>query len=579
MNLDRVLRMRVAIVFGLFATFLELAWPLHGATIGESQVDRTIVFSAGSLEVSRYQYLKNELRFEQKVQEEEGRAPTESERAAWRDLFAARTIVIAKAKSQGYAERSEIQELVSTMEEYMLTQTEGPFYRSLYKKSPTTPERVEALYRLNDRRVKGVAVRFDREMDAEEVLGSDFSACKREEKVARLGRARLNSRAVYWQGSMTWPFEPFSESGERIHELDTNGMIENERSGQGFLYFYVQKAESITPYGLDARREAFAAFVTEFDKHRVQQSRRASVVSQIHFDWDASSAEKWLACIQGNITGEAWIDDRAVSRAGSLPLATYLVRGQKLCITNQDWQRWFNRRFVRAVPHSTREMGDSLVTMVVEKIDLDEARAQGLDCAPQFLEDRQNFLNYQVLDAYERENIRPGIEVKDSEIADFYGSHPNVFRRIARVHAHKLVFADATSASDYLLSASTNERKAPRRISQPLREEDVIVGRAAGGDSQPGFETVLIASAPGTVLGPQILPEGAVVFIRRQDGDSEPIPLAEVRGAIRLRLEQRRIEQKERELARVLSQQMPVRDTLSLPRETLAMEQSSIDAR
>ncbi|HYD83643.1 MAG TPA: hypothetical protein VEA63_06310, partial [Opitutus sp.] len=175
------------------------------------EVDRRIVLTIGPLELSAYAVEKNVNRFRGTG----GRRPARSveEVRDWFRLFLAQQVVIAKAQEEGYLERPEVMAMVERMAAHMLTQTEGPFYETLYGPEPTREE-LAALYARTAEVRDAVVARFRdaKEMDA--ALGEDFRVQPPEEKLARLARLGERDSAAVREGALTWPYDPFAEIGD-----------------------------------------------------------------------------------------------------------------------------------------------------------------------------------------------------------------------------------------------------------------------------------------------------------------------------------------------------------------------------
>ena len=537
----------------------------------EDAVDPTIVLQVGPITVSGYILTKNKTRFEQGVMQEEGRPPTPAELARWFELFIAQQVLIAHAEAKGYFERAEITRMVVAVERYMLTQPEGPFYRSLYDGHTTDEIHLRTLHEQNGHAVDVVAIRFDTAADAVAQLGADFAAALDDEKLARMLRGRDNPRAEFLEGTIGWPFEPFPDAAASIRSLATGGWILGAESIHGILYVNARNVRSYAIPDFDTVRETFAAFVRDYDKRRVQQERRARVLGEALFRWDEDIANRLIERLRQDSTADSKISDATVAEFGPMPLARFILEGSLVQVSVAEWQQWFNAQFLRRIPRVTRELGESVASMVLDEFDRRAAHEAGLDTTPRFCEDRRNFRNYEALALFEREQLAPGIHVSDDEIRTYYDSHAKTYTRMVRAQARKLTFDKIQTATDYLV-----QRHAPATAAAdvspitPNREEIVFISLPPGRESEPGFEQLFIASAPGTIMGPRDELEGAVILIREDQAETAPVPLAEVAATIRRRLERRALDEQERRLARELAHQFPVHDAIDYSQFGLA---------
>jgi hypothetical protein len=536
---------------------------VQSATGADDGVDISPAFRVGRIEISRYALEKNRRRFVQATSEQEGRPPTAAELEHWQKLFRRQQVLLADADAAGYFARPEIARLVTAAERYMLTQPNGPYYASMYRRAEPDEKRLRSIDALTRKIVRGLGVCFDTTADARAALGPDFDSLPDDEKRARVRRARNNPRAIFREGEMTWPCEPFPAAAEAILALGTGEILRQEHGAGGVLYFFAQETTVQPAAAFAAIRESLAAFVRECDRRQVQREHGTSALSSARFSWDAHIAARVFEQGHGHVLPEGRLDTTALSSLVAETLGRYVLRdGTAVAISVGDWVTWFNAQFLRALPGSTRQVGDLVASMALQELDFHAARAAGLDRTPRFTEDRKNFTRNQVLDAYEREKIAPLIHITDAAVEADYATRRAQFRRVIRVHARQLVFADTAAAADYLACRQAPEGAGGASpVAPPLRENEIIVTRPSADSIDAGFDLMFIASPVGCVFGPREMAEGAELLIRGPDADAAPAPLVEVAGGIRQRLERKALEAEELRLGEELAHVYPLEET------------------
>lgn len=517
--------------------------------------DPSLAFQVGPIQISRYALEKNRRRFEQATIEQAGRPPSPDELAAWEKLYRHQQVLIADAHASGYFARPAIEHLVAAAERYMLTQPNGPYYASLENVSDLSDERLRRIDALSRTTVRGMGVYFDRALDVRAALGPDFDLRSDEEKRVRVLGVRDHPRAIFWEGEMTWPCEPFPDAADAILALGSGQLLRREQADGGVLYFFAQESSTQPAVEFAAIRESLAAFVRQCDRQRQQREHRTKALGSARFTWDAGPAAHVVQAVAAHLLPEGRIDAEALSVHANEVLGGYAHNdGTEVTITVGAWVDWFNAQFLRAPPASTRAVGDLVGSMVLQEFDLRAARAAGIDRTVRFTEDRKNFARNQVLDAYERERIIPQIHVTDEEVKADYLARRAQFRRVERAKVRRLVFSDLTAANDYLVHhrARSASGEGVRSATLPLREETLIVSRSSE-STDANFERMLIGSGVGSIFGPHALGDGVALWIRGEDAEVGSAPLAEIGGGIRQRLLRRAIEAEEMRLGEKLA--------------------------
>lgn len=538
-----------------------VAQPVPPAGRGPSAIDRTIVLKIGPHELSAYGLEKNFNRFHggRPAGAVSGQALQD-----WFRLFLAQQAILARAVADGYLERPEVTAMVERMATHMLTQTEGPYYATL-----APPELDEAeLEKLHARTANVrhvVLARFRDAAEADRMLGADFRARSETEKTQWLRAASMRPGVVWHDGPLAWPYEPFPEVGEALEKLAPGEWLYGVEGEEGHSVAQVRRIETRSLPAFAAAREQFARFVRMIRKVRAQRQHRTRVLREAEFASDDAALARLAARLRevplDAATGA--ILPAAVAPIGELRLFSYTQAGAREAVSVARFAEYFNQRFVRPRTLELEALRQAAADMALANLDLAAARALGLDRTPQFEEDRKNFRNYQALDWFEKERLRPGLAIDEAAIAARYEAQRARFTQPAKAGARRLVFADWADAARFL---DRHRGGAAGPAIQPLEESEVEIDRGAPPAGLENLTEPLLRAAPGAVFGPLQQGEQALVWLRGATLREETAPLASVAAALRQELERAALDAKEIALAREFAAAFAVEDRIDYAR-------------
>jgi hypothetical protein len=527
------------------------------------EVDRRIVLTIGPLELSAYAVEKNVNRFRGTG----GRRPARSveEVRDWFRLFLAQQVVIAKAQEEGYLERPEVMAMVDRMAAHMLTQTEGPFYETLYGREPTREE-LAALYARTAEVRDAVVARFRdaKEMDA--ALGEDFRVQPPEEKLARLARLGERDSAAVREGALTWPYDPFAEIGDALEKLQAGEWLDGEPGLEGYYVAHVRTVEQRTLPDFATAADNFSRFARMAQKFRVQRERRARLLREAEFAFDREIAERLVAGLRAKRASETGgISSEAVAEIADDALFSFAIAGERRVVSVAEFATHFNQRFVRRLTLEIDAIEGNAREMAMVALDLIEAKARGIDREPQFAEDRKNFLNYQALDWFEKERLLPDIEIAEQAVAERYAASVARFTQPVEVRVQRLVFPDVAAAQEFRARQRPAETGATE-LPAGAATSEVSVTREAPIAALEFITEMLLRGEPGATFGPFKVAEGAVVLVRGATLRTETEPLAAAAPGLRRELERAALDAREIALARALASSFAIEDRIDYAR-------------
>jgi hypothetical protein len=531
-------------------------------------VDQSIVLSIGPLKVSRYALDKH---FKQFLDESANKglpAPGPRQLLDWFTLYLARNVIIARAIEEGYASRPDILALVGSVEEYMLSQPHGPFYRSLVESQPVSEARLHSLYLRTSRVLELTAVRMPI-FEAVPFEGPRWQSLPDKGKLRLLRESRRP--ADLFEGSSTWPYYPLDAAEPELNIAGPDSWIER-RDGNEIIILHVGSIRLRELPAFPAAEREFREMVRDFDERKAIKARRSRLLESSTFAFDPSAAEVLCPHLRRLPKGILALAPDTPSTVAEASLASYVDDGKLVRITVGSWISRMNSLFARQAPADLAEVERSVEDMAVMRLDCEEARLRGIDRAPQFVEDRRNFLNAQVLDFFERENLIPSIRIGDEEIADYYRTHSPDFVQVTAARGRLLGFGDGNSALAWIGAGAMADSGRPMETPPPQSEVGFAVSGAHPIPGFPNLTPAILYSPDGTKLGPFPTAQGVVVIVKTST-ERSLLPLGRVASGIRAKIVRRLLDQRESALAREWSGQFHVEDRIpyedyGLPKET-----------
>jgi hypothetical protein len=527
--------------------------PNGGASLGPTNshpprvIDQRVALRIGPLSVSHYIIDKYYGRFIAG-----SRPPSPADTKRWLERFLAQMVVVAHAETLGYADRPEVRDIMDRMERTVLSQGEGPFYKSLYPEDPLSPSRLQACYARQSVLRKMLIARFDNETTAEALLGSDFDRRTIEEKRNRMVACRECEGALVYEGSLSWPFDPFIEIADALSAIRPGEWLECHDSLSRVYRAWVSSDTLMPQPDFAAVRTQVEQNVRQFDQHLFRNRRHAQLLAAAAFRFEPTVGQRVVACLRDLGPNAAQIPQAALAGLASAPLFHYRIADSVITVTVETYRRDFNARFIRQLPCSLAALRQGTEDMVTEELDCRSARAQGIDRAPQFIEDRRGFGYMQVLDCYEKDALLSPWTVAPEEIKRYYLEHAAEFRRVTRVRGRLLTFEDPAKTS-------------------PIAEEDLDVSINELPAGFENFQAILFQGPVGLHLGPIRWGNRFAVFIKDRDITTVLLPLAQVSPAIVAKLRRDYLDAKERDLAEALAPRFEIEDEIDYSHFGLAL--------
>ncbi len=536
-------------------------------------VDATIVLRVGSVEVSRYALEKQHRQFLAQIAQE-GRAPPDSAAIArWLESFHARQLATAHALTLGYGTHPEVVRIVDTMERHMLSQSEGPYYHTLYAARPGLgAEEIDRQFAATRRQLDLVALVFP--ADARDaLLGPAWESTPTAERLARLAAARAAPDTQYKDGWSAWPHPPVDHAAATLVTSPVGAWIETTLDAfpEPRIAVIHVRAERTPPAPADeaAARASFSRQLEQHRKRRIQQTHRAQTLRAARFAFDPSSAAELLAALAALPSTTVEIAPAALGSRPDAPLCRYVDDTGEHTVSAAAWADAFNRLFLRQLPADLAALRRSAEDLVLARLDEAAARRLGVDRAPQFAEDRRNFHYAQVLDFFERERLLPEIDISAEAVAAYHSDHAAEFAPVPAASVRRLRFTSEAAAAEWArLAAATAPREGDETPGAPEPPEETLLEISARRPlpDAPQLTFPLLNAREGEHAGPLCVGADHLVFVKASPNRQAPPALADLEPEIRRRLTRQALDARLLALAREVSPALPREDHIPYER-------------
>lgn len=517
-------------------------------------VDLTEALRIGPNSVSRYAVEKNCARSSLASKPERS---TPEAKQHWFEVFLAKQVFIAEALSLHYDQRAEVLQTVDTMERHMLSQSSGPSLAAMRSDEAIPEDRLVDIYRQLEVVPEVIGVRL-LASDMIKWKGGEWSGLSTENKLQHLKRLG-STEAEFVSGPLPWPYLPFPEIESELKSAGPNSWIEQTSSAATTLVYIISlHAKKQPPFELN--RDSFTAFVRNRLQQREAFIRRSDLLDTAAVALNQEMAARLTAEL-GTLPPQALeVPKNATEFLENEVMARYHRERVPVSITVGEWRTYFNHQFVRRLPRNSAALFGSLKEMIAIDLEVHQARARGEDQTPQFIEDRRNFLHYQALDLYEKEQLLPKITASEEDLHEYYNRHLNNFSQPVGAHCLVLRFESEEKARDWLVK-SRNSVATSLTSDLILEQTETLVSRET---PVPGLATlteVLLHSPDSALFGPATGSQGWIVILKRS-AEIQPSPYNAVSSQIRAQLLQDRLDEKELSMANAIVKKFEVKDTI-----------------
>ena len=280
------------------------------------------------------------------------------------------------------------------------------------------------------------------------------------------------------------------------------------------------------------------------DVERTVQQHRAGILEQVQFSLNQTNFNRLLERLIGLPPIPANIPVDLLEDEGDLLLASYSNGGISHSVKAKEWIGYFNLLFVRSIPTKDITLKNSIEDKVITEMDIEAARASGLDKELQFVEDRKHFLNAQALEWFERERLKPEISISEEAVAAFYQEHKEAFFRPVAARGMLFNFKEKEPAIQWMRAYQLNERN--DQLASSIEEVEVTQAHPIA--SLENLTPMILRMGEEELIGPIATEDGLLVFLK-QASVTEPISAEEMSDYIIETLTRERLHRLEKELA------------------------------
>lgn len=516
---------------------------------GEDRINESPIFSIKNHAVSSYLLDKYFMRFSAQFEQEHGRKTDEREREKWFIQFVNKHRLIAYAEDIGYRKNSVVRNSVARMERHMLTSVNGPYYQRMLD-SLSGGNDLKTLQQFRSAVQEVTIVEFPNSIEEQKLLGLDFFQLSPELQNDRMSALGTVEGINVSNSLLIWPCEPFSVFANEICQSRINEWFVCRDLPPKSFYILIRSRRTLPANNVDAgNNETFRQLVNHVNQRALQLRHRAQVLFMCNLTLNETAlinvTSEWSK--MPDSTTEV---PESANVEGAVPLFHFRFQGRERSVGSAEFAHALNDRFVHRIPRSLAAIKQDVEDFVLAEFDLQAARGSGIDRERSFCEDRKGFEEFQILDAFENEQLRPQATVSDAEVETYYQANQNDFRQANTARFRHLIFAGLSEAarwcSEFRMQGALKDKVRP--IGDCMQE----VNRGQPLEGFKFLEEPLLRSPEGTILGPFSLQNETHVFIKQASVGVVLLPLTKVAPSIVAKLRSRKIEDLEDQLSRRL---------------------------
>lgn len=528
-----------------FVRFHLLLATVLSAGVRVQAIDDSVVLSIGEMQISQYIIDKN---YDNFVKTGHGDTINASDKQAWFEAFLARLIVTAHARELGYEGREEVLDTVSKMERHMLTTLEGPFYKSLLQIDipPSSIEKEKKDFHVS---YYLIAARFESKAALHALLGVDFLDQNMSVQEARLSRLEGDAEHFFFEGQLCWPFEPYRNLASRLRTWDPEGgtsLIQSETINDISVALVRQRH---VRQGSDPSSKQIENYIAHSKIRDTQLKRHRNLLSESSFRMHEAALSQLFIAIRDHPGEMSTVPFKAIKPFEDEPLFEFDMPTGHRSVCVGEYIRYFNEQFIRSLPRNEHALRRGVEGYVVSELDFIEAKSQKVDYEPQFIQNRINFTNAQILDVYEREHLFPKVIVEPAQVTAFYKKNRSRFTLVSKCQGRLLVFDKALSA-EWAADMQTSTKEARAIAVEEITNYVVEIGKTI--DAFNPLEPILLNAKEGDRIGP--IPDHGrfLVFAKEENVESQVIPLKQVSDEISDELRRNEVERRSIQLGKSL---------------------------
>lgn len=530
---------------------------------GQSEVDTSIVLRIGEMPVSRYILEKNLDIYNRFIKPHSEHDTQPAEFNAWLESFIAKQTIIAKGRELGIHERQDIQETVLKMEKHMLSSPDGPFYKSLY--NPEISEGQILSETSHSKTAYNIsAAHFQNREEAISILGKDFFENTTSSRCKSVSNLTPEEGRLLDRENISWPFEPLRGLFEQIcnHDSPSSRLFESE-SPTGLTLAVVN---STFPADNIPSPDRVAQYLKWRDTTTFLESRRLKLIKDHSIKVQTEPLSLLYNAIREQPSTDSTIQIKSIEQFSHLPLLSFDLDDNTIKITVRSYTASYNNAFERILPNSLEELRTALENFAITEIDYWEAKQSGIDKTNKFTQDKLNFLNAQVLDAYQREYILPTIKVSEAEIEEFYRANIDLYTQTLSTTGTLYLFPKIEDALQFANEQNPNLSQEIASRSSISRENYIINRDPVDFYIDDSAIHAILNAPPNSRIGPIYSDHQYLVFQKNADLEKQIETLPTVSYDIIERIKHAQLEDFLIAEAESISQELIVHNTIDIER-------------
>ncbi len=514
-----------------------------------------VVLSAGTVNVTEYEFEKNLKRFKDAYRDTANKQPGAVEIKKWIEGFVDRTYFLADAYEKGYNNRQEVAKGVAGMERLIISQRKGLLEQFMLNgKLTINKKELELALERSRKKISIEYLRFGSFDSARHFIGGVQLQGKAKFRVA-VENSKKNNTIFYEEKIIEWPFTDFSQYHEYLFNLKKDEITPILTMQDGAYIFYIKDivlSKNGTPDNEIIQKLKFLKETEIMAGYKKEVDSNTNVI----YNSDV------LAKFGGVLSSRAPLHEfekEDFKDILTLDAFTYILKQKRIRYTVSDLINYYNYLPLKPEIRSLQQIGEIIQSLVYGEYSYLKAQEWGITADPKFILDRENYRKNLIYDYYETEQLKSSIELSMEDISGWYNKYKSKYVQPVGVNVSVFSFKNASDVnngfSDILRyhtdKLNVNQIKGVENIEWNINSsyrKPVLSGRVM---------QRLLLSKNGQVLPPTELAGKYSVIIKNYDYGRRNMSLDEVKEEIAGEMKSAKLKEVKEECLKLLTPKYP----------------------
>jgi hypothetical protein len=402
--------------FSIFAVLL-VSLLSCGHEKKEPEHSDEIVLKIGDFEITKYEYEKNKIRFEQANPNYD-----KKELNTWLNSYIDETYMLAQAYKKRYDTISSINKTVNYEFNDKLSEVGGYVWNIVeLPKLKVTKEELKNAYEKQRDAYFFNGLYFRNEDDLRKYFKNDVIKNELEFNVL-IDKCKSDKDIVYIEQSLLWPFNPLAIYYNKIELMKGGDVIGPLQVYSGYYILHLIKKEELKQIAFNKEKEKLELDIKRLKSDKIIVDKQKEIFYKTKININEEIVEKFSDYLKKTNLNQ--VDKDLFSQI----LVTFQLNGKLNQFTIHDYIDYINNKFFTPENYSDKEkIKECLRSQVITRYLLCVADTLGILKDKWALLDQRNFKNNLIKSYFLNQEVTKLVSVENKEIAEFYSKRKESF--------------------------------------------------------------------------------------------------------------------------------------------------------